>query len=208
MIDDLVTKGCTEPYRMFTSRAEFRLLLRQDNCDLRLTPLAAELGLASGERVRRVREKASELARALHWGRGAVHQGVKIDHWFRRVENTWEMLPEDLKQEFHVELWPLIETELKYEGHLQRQQVQVERMARHENKRIPAALDYTQIRGLKKEAQVNFTRIRPTTLGQAGRISGITPADVAILAVWMEKGSKGAPASAGTASPGAREEAG
>jgi tRNA uridine 5-carboxymethylaminomethyl modification enzyme len=97
---------------------------------------------------------------------------------------------------------------LKYEGHLQRQQVQVERMARHENKRIPAALDYTQIRGLKKEAQVNFTRIRPTTLGQAGRISGITPADVAILAVWMEKGSKGAPASAGTASPGAREEAG
>jgi tRNA uridine 5-carboxymethylaminomethyl modification enzyme len=210
MIDDLVTKGCTEPYRMFTSRAEFRLLLRQDNCDLRLTPLAAELGLADGERVRRVREKASELARALHWGRGAVHQGVKIDHWFRRVENTWEMLPDDLKKEFHVELWPLIETELKYEGHLQRQQVQVERMARHEDKRIPADLDYTRIRGLKKEAQVNFTRIRPATLGQAGRISGITPADVAILAVWMEKGSpsKGAPASAGTVSAGALEEAG
>ena len=185
MIDDLVTKGSTEPYRMFTSRAEFRLLLRQDNCDLRLTPLAAELGLADGERVRRVREKTSELARALHWGRGAVHQGVKIDHWFRRVENTWEMLPDDLKKEFHVELWPLIETELKYEGHLQRQQVQVERMARHEDKRIPADLDFTQIRGLKKEAQVNFTRIRPATLGQAGRISGITPADVAILAVWL-----------------------
>jgi len=187
MIDDLVTKGCTEPYRMFTSRAEFRLLLRQDNGDLRLTPLAAELGLADGERVSRVREKASELARALHWGRGAVHQGVKIDHWFRRVENTWEMLPDDLKKEFHVELWPLIETELKYEGHLQRQQVQVERMARHEDKRIPADLDYSSIRGLKKEAQVNFTRIRPATLGQAGRISGITPADVAILAVWMER---------------------
>ena len=187
MIDDLVTKGCTEPYRMFTSRAEFRLLLRQDNGDLRLTPLAAELGLARGERVRRVREKASELARALHWGRGAVHQGVKIDHWFRRVENTWEMLPAELLREFHVELWPLIETELKYEGHLQRQQVQVERMARHEDKRIPADLDFSTIRGLKKEAQVNFTRIRPATLGQAGRISGITPADVAILAVWMEK---------------------
>jgi tRNA uridine 5-carboxymethylaminomethyl modification enzyme len=165
MIDDLVTKGCTEPYRMFTSRAEFRLLLRQDNCDLRLTPLAAELGLADGERVRRVREKGSELARALHWGRGAVHQGVKIDHWFRRVENTWEMLPDDLKKEFHVELWPLIETELKYEGHLQRQQVQVERMARQEDKRIPVDLDYSSIRGLKKEAQVNFTRIRPATLG-------------------------------------------
>jgi len=210
MIDDLVTKGCTEPYRMFTSRAEFRLLLRQDNGDLRLTPLAAEIGLASGDRVRRVREKESELARALQWGRAAVHQGVKLDHWFRRVENTWEMLPDDLKKEFHVELWPLIETELKYEGHLQRQQVQVERMARHEDKRIPADLDYSGIRGLKKEAQLNFARIRPATLGQAGRISGITPADVAILAVWLEKGSssKEVPASAGTAFPGAREETG
>jgi tRNA uridine 5-carboxymethylaminomethyl modification enzyme len=190
MVDDLVTKGCTEPYRMFTSRAEFRLLLRQDNADLRLTPLAADLGLAHGERVDRIRHKQAELERALRWARQAVHQGVKLDHWFRRVENTAEMLPEDLRGEFHVELWPLIETELKYEGHLQRQQVQVERMARHEDKRIPADLDYTAIRGLKKEAQVNFTRIRPATLGQAGRISGITPADVAILAVWLEKGGR------------------
>jgi tRNA uridine 5-carboxymethylaminomethyl modification enzyme len=190
MVDDLVTKGCTEPYRMFTSRAEFRLLLRQDNADLRLTPLAADLGLAHGERVDRIRHKQAELERALRWARQAVHQGVKLDHWFRRVENTAELLPEDLRGEFHVELWPLIETELKYEGHLQRQQVQVERMARHEDKRIPADLDYTAIRGLKKEAQVNFTRIRPATLGQAGRISGITPADVAILAVWLEKGGR------------------
>ncbi|TAE78012.1 MAG: tRNA uridine-5-carboxymethylaminomethyl(34) synthesis enzyme MnmG [Verrucomicrobia bacterium] len=189
MVDDLVTKGCIEPYRMFTSRAEFRLLLRQDNCDLRLTPLAAELGLATGERVQRIREKEVQLTRALHWGRSAVHQGLKIDHWFRRVENSWDQLPADLLREFHVELWPLIETELKYEGHLQRQQVQVDRMARHEEKRIPAEMDYSLIRGLKKEAQINFARIRPTTLGQAGRIAGITPADVAILAVWMEKGS-------------------
>lgn len=189
MVDDLVTKGCIEPYRMFTSRAEFRLLLRQDNCDLRLTPLAAELGLATGERVQRIREKEVQLTRALHWGRSAVHQGLKIDHWFRRVENSWDQLPADLLREFHVELWPLIETELKYEGHLQRQQVQVDRMARHEEKRIPTEMDYSSIRGLKKEAQINFARIRPTTLGQAGRIAGITPADVAILAVWMEKGS-------------------
>ena len=138
----------------------------------------------------RIRHKQAELERALRWARQAVHQGVKLDHWFRRVENTAEMLPEDLRGEFHVELWPLIETELKYEGHLQRQQVQVERMARHEDKRIPADLDYSAIRGLKKEAQVNFTRIRPATLGQAGRISGITPADVAILAVWLEKGGR------------------
>ena len=187
MIDDLVTKGCTEPYRMFTSRAEFRLLLRQDNADLRLTPLAAEIGLASGERVHRLEKKQSDLTEALSWARKTLHEGVKLDHWFRRGENTAETLPAELRDKFHVELWPLIETELKYEGHLNRQLVQVERMARHEDKRIPANLDYTTIRGLKKEAQVNFTRIRPATLGQAGRISGITPADVAVLAVWMEK---------------------
>ena len=190
MVDDLVTKGCIEPYRMFTSRAEFRLLLRQDNCDLRLTPLAAEAGLASGERVRRVTEKQRELDRALKWSRQTVHEGVKVDHWFRRSENTWEMLSEEVRGEFHVELWPLIETELKYEGHLNRQQVQVERMARHEDKRIPADLDYSGIRGLKKEAQINFARIKPATLGQAGRITGITPADVAVLAVWLEKGRR------------------
>lgn len=195
MIDDLVTKGCTEPYRMFTSRAEYRLLLRQDNADLRLTPLAAEVGLADGERVRRAREKQLELDRALRWARSVVYQGVKLDHWFRRIENTVELLPEDLRQEFHVELWPMIQTELKYEGHLQRQQVQVERMARHENKRIPADLDYSTIPGLKREAQINFNRIRPATLGQAARISGITPADVAILAVWLEKGIKSGGAS-------------
>lgn len=191
MIDDLVTKGCTEPYRMFTSRAEYRLLLRQDNADLRLTPLAAEVGLAEGERARRAREKQSELDRAIRWARGAVYQGVKLDHWFRRIENTAENLPDELRREFHVELWPMIETELKYEGHLQRQQVQVERMARHETKRIPSDLDYSVIPGLKREAQINFNRIRPATLGQAARISGITPADVAILAVWLEKGSRG-----------------
>jgi tRNA uridine 5-carboxymethylaminomethyl modification enzyme len=190
MVDDLVTKGCIEPYRMFTSRAEFRLLLRQDNCDLRLTPLAAEAGLASGERVRRVTEKGAELERALKWSRQAAHEGVKMDHWFRRSENIWDMLPEEVRGEFHVELWPLIETELKYEGHLNRQQVQVERMARQEDKRIPAELDYSSIRGLKKEAQVNFARIKPATLGQAGRITGITPADVAVLAVWLEKGKR------------------
>jgi tRNA uridine 5-carboxymethylaminomethyl modification enzyme len=193
MVDDLVTKGCIEPYRMFTSRAEFRLLLRQDNCDLRLTPLAAAAGLASGERVRRVVEKQGELDRALKWSRQTVHEGVKLDHWFRRSENAWEMLPQEMQGEFHVELWPLIETELKYEGHLNRQQVQVERMARHEDKRIPTDLDYAGIRGLKKEAQINFARIKPATLGQAGRITGITPADVAVLAVWLERRRRAVP---------------
>ncbi|MCU0796878.1 MAG: tRNA uridine-5-carboxymethylaminomethyl(34) synthesis enzyme MnmG [Akkermansiaceae bacterium] len=190
MIDDLVTKGCTEPYRMFTSRAEFRLLLRQDNADLRLTPLAAEHGLASGERVERVSRKQAELDRASEWGRKVVCDGVKLDHWFRRLENTWEKLPEELQKEFHVEHWPLIETEFKYEGHLQRQQLQVDRMARSEDKRIPETLEYREITGLKTEAKQRFTEIRPATLGQAARIPGITPADVAVLAVWLEKGRR------------------
>ncbi len=187
MIDDLVTRGCTEPYRMFTSRAEYRLLLRQDNADIRLTPRAAEIGLATGERVRRVEEKLAGLEKAESFVRQAVHEGVKLDQWFRRGENSWETLPESLLQEFHVELWPLLETNFKYEGHLGRQQAQIDRMSRQEGRRLPEGLDYLAIRGLKKEAQLRFSEIRPATLGQASRIPGITPADMAMLVVWVEK---------------------
>jgi tRNA uridine 5-carboxymethylaminomethyl modification enzyme len=187
MVDDLVTRGCTEPYRMFTSRAEYRLLLRQDNADIRLTPKAAAIGLASGERVRRVQEKLVGLEKAESFMRQAVHEGVKLDQWFRRSENSWEALPESLLVEFQMDLWPLIETNFKYEGHLGRQQTQIDRMSRQEGKRLPEDLDYSTIHGLKKEAQVRFTEIRPATLGQAGRIPGITPADLAMLLVWLEK---------------------
>jgi tRNA uridine 5-carboxymethylaminomethyl modification enzyme len=187
MVDDLVTRGCTEPYRMFTSRAEYRLLLRQDNADLRLTPQAAAIGLTGGERVRRVEEKQREMTRAAAWLPKTPHEGVKLDQWFRRSENSWTALPADLLQEFHVELWPLIETNFKYEGHLGRQQSQIERMARQEGKRLPEDFDYAGIRGLKQEARVRFTEIRPATLGQAARIPGITPADIAILMVCLEK---------------------
>ena len=113
------------------------------------------------------------------------------------------MLPDEMRREFSDDLWSLIETDVKYEGHLGRQRTQIERMARQEGKVLPEHLDYTTLRGLKKEAQIRFSEVRPTTLGQAGRIPGITPADVAMLAVWLEKLEREATAEAAEEFPAA-----
>lgn len=187
MIDDLVTKGTTEPYRMFTSRAEYRLLLRQDNADLRLTPLAIENGLVSGPRATRTELKISSLNSAKDLVPTISHEGVKLDHWFRRSENSWQNLPSEILSQAPESLWPLIETDFKYAGHLERQQVQIERLQRMEDKRIPDSFDYNKVSGLKAEARHHLSTIRPTTIGQASRISGITPADIAILAITLRK---------------------
>jgi tRNA uridine 5-carboxymethylaminomethyl modification enzyme len=182
---------------MFTSRAEYRLLLRHDNADLRLTPRAAAIGLVDAHRTAKVDSRLAELARAEKFIRKTTHAGVKLDHWFRILDHTWENLPAELRAEFHVELWPEIETRFKYEGHLQRQQRQVDKLARQEAKAIPAWVDYLNIKGLKLEARQKFDRVRPATLGQAGRISGITPADVTFLAIFIENGGAKKPVAAG-----------
>ncbi len=187
MIDDLVTKGCTEPYRMFTSRAEYRLLLRQDNADLRLTPKAADFGLVTQQRIASVEQKSRELERADAWIRSTSYEGVKLNTWFRRLENSWEQLPESMLREFDASLWPVIETDHKYEGHLARQQTQIDRLSKAEQQKIPDDIDYQSITGLKTEAKTRLASIRPHTIGQASRISGITPADLSLLSIWLSK---------------------
>lgn len=187
MIDDLVTRGTDEPYRMFTSRAEMRLLLRQDNADLRLAPLAARLGLAdagSGEAAQ-ARQQAIDdgIARV----RRERFDGVSLDLWLRRPGNTWHRLPGDLRQMFHVELWDAVATEITYAGHIERQQKQAATLVKLEGKTLPEDLAYSEIRGLKTEAIQRLLRIRPATIGQASRIPGITPADISLLLVWLKK---------------------
>ena len=187
MIDDLVTKGTTEPYRMFTSRAEYRLLLRQDNAAVRLTPIATEIGLVSGFRAERINDKIVSLGIAKALIPTISHERVKLDHWFRRSENSWKTLPATILEQVPHPLWPLLETDFKFAGHLDRQHIQIERLKRMEEKRIPENFDYNSINGLKSEARNHLNSIRPTTIGQASRISGITPADVAILAIALRK---------------------
>ena len=189
MIDDLVTKGTTEPYRLFTSRAEYRLLLRQDNCDLRLTPLAAAIGLASPFRIRHTEEKSAQLAAARLLIQEARLDGITLEKWLRRPENTPAALPAEIQSQVTSEVWSLLENDVNYAGYITRQEDTVAKTSRMEEKVIPADFDYHAIPGLKTEAKHRLTALRPATLGQAARAQGVNPADIALLAVMLKRGS-------------------
>ena len=189
LIDDLVTRGTPEPYRMFTSRAEYRLLLRQDNADLRLTAKGIEAGLVRGERCGRFEEKFARITELRSRLFEIKMDDIPLDRWFKRPENSWPKIPESLRIGYPSDVWQQIETDLKYEGYLRRQEDQIARSERHENKTIPQRIDYSLIKGLRSEAVQKLSKIRPETLGQAARISGVTPADIALLGVWLVRQS-------------------
>lgn len=189
LLDDLVTKGVDEPYRMFTSRAEYRLLLRHDNADRRLTPLGRRVGLVDAAAWQRLQRKEAEIARWTAYLRSQRHGNDTLETWLRRTEVTWA----DLTR-LHAPLAQLdaspdvreqVELEAKYFGYINRQAAQVERFQQLEGRPIPTHFDYSAVPQLRAEAKEKLGRIRPANLGQASRISGIHPADLAVLLIYL-----------------------
>jgi tRNA uridine 5-carboxymethylaminomethyl modification enzyme len=190
LIDDLVTRGTPEPYRMFTSRAEYRLLLRQDNADLRLTGRGIEAGLVCSTRKARFEEKVRRLEELRTLAREFRIDGIALETWLKRPENRPRSLPGEIFGKFSPELWDCVETDLKYAGYIRREEERIARTARQESRPIPEWIDYSRISGFRVEATQKLSKIRPETLGQAARISGVTPADIALLAVCLARGEQ------------------